>query len=49
MNLFYTFVLIPDVKLGMQETQLSTSSPMVMGHPLGEPVPQSLEISRDRE
>jgi len=38
-----------NVKLGMQETQLSTSSPMVMGHPLGEPVPQSLEISRDRE
>lgn len=32
-------------KLGMQETQLSTSSSMVMGHPLGEPVPQSLEVT----
>lgn len=34
-----------NVKLGMQETQLSTSSPMIMGHPLGEAVPQSVEIS----
>ena len=37
-----------DVRFGMQETQLSTSSPMVMGHPLGEPLPQCPEI-RERE